>query len=99
MFKIPIRISSSTCSKDCNGGEFQDPIIRKFTRITFLGGCEGNIEMNLPASCGPFQYTWYGPNGFTSRDQNLYNVRCGDYKLVFSNLTCFTKEYLVHLWD
>lgn len=44
-------------------------------------GSNGVIEIEIEGGVDPYSPTWTGPNGFTSYDEDLYNLEAGRYDL------------------
>jgi len=58
--------------------------------ILCFGDATGTIAVNVLGGTLPYTYTWKGPNGFTSSNQNLTALFAGAYDLVVTdNLGCF----------
>ncbi|MEO7976648.1 PKD domain-containing protein [Flavobacterium sp.] len=100
----------SPISKVCPGPDFTititvDPLIKvveSIKTITCFGSTDGSITITvaggIPFTSGnPYTFSWTGPNGFTSSDQNLIDLKTGTYNLrVLDNGKCpFTKSYYV----
>lgn len=45
------------------------------------GGSFGSIDLEVVGGMAPFSYTWYGPGGFTSSDEDLSGLAPGTYVL------------------
>ncbi|WP_269468182.1 MULTISPECIES: PKD domain-containing protein [Flavobacterium] len=100
----------SPISKLCPGPDFTitvtvDPLIN-VTEIIKQGTCFGandgaiNITVagGIPFTTGaPYTYTWTGPDGYTSSNQNISNLKPGYYNLtVGDNGNCpFSRSYYV----
>lgn len=52
--------------------------------VSCNGGNNGNINLTVSGSVGPFSFNWSGPNGFTSTLEDLSNVEAGSYTVVVS---------------
>lgn len=100
----------SPISKVCPGPDFTitvtvDPLIKvaeTIKTITCFGLSDGAITITaaggIPFPTGnPYTFSWTGPNGFTSSDQNISNLKTGYYSLrVTDNGKCpFNKTYFV----
>ncbi|KUJ60677.1 hypothetical protein AR687_16745 [Flavobacteriaceae bacterium CRH] len=100
----------SPISKVCPGPNFTitvtvDPLIRiveTIKTVTCFGLSDGGITITaaggIPFPTGnPYTFSWTGPNGFTSSDQNISNLKTGYYSLrVTDNGKCpFIKTYFV----
>lgn len=49
------------------------------TDVTCNGGNDGSIDITPVGGTPIFTFSWTGPNGFTSSDQNITNLEVGDY--------------------
>jgi len=60
-------------------------------------GADGAIDLTVSGGVAPFSYTWTGPNGFTSIDQNPQDLIGGTYEVVITdaNGCIFTFEVIV----
>ncbi|TDD97971.1 PKD domain-containing protein [Flavobacterium cellulosilyticum] len=100
----------SPISVICPGPNFTitvtvDPLIKVIETIkgtTCFGSNDGSIAVNvaggIPFTTGnPYKFSWTGPNGFTSTDEDLSNLKPGYYNLtVIDNGNCpFAKSYYV----
>ena len=57
---------------------------------TFPGACDGYIGIVVSGGTPPYSFAWTGPNGYTSTNQNIYNLCAGIYNLTFTdNNGCF----------
>ena len=100
----------SPISKVCPGPDFTitvtvDPLINvteTIKPITCFGANDGAINITvaggIPFSTGaPYTYSWTGPDGYTSSNQNISNLKSGYYNLIVGdNGNCpFSKSYYV----
>ena len=101
----------SPTSGNCPGPNFTvtvtvDPLINAnpiIKNVTCFGANDGAISLivsgGIPFSTGAaYQYTWTGPNGFTSDTKDISNLESGIYTLkITDNGNCpFTKSYTVN---
>ncbi|MCV9932967.1 PKD domain-containing protein [Flavobacterium sp. LS1R47] len=100
----------SPISTACPGPNFTitvtvDPLI-KVTQVTKNGTCfgsnDGSITISVTggipfATATPYTFLWTGPNGFTSTDKDISNLKPGTYYLsVKDNGNCpFSQAYSV----
>ncbi len=49
---------------------------------------DGRISLTVMGGVAPYSYTWSGPNGFTSTEQNIYNLTTGLYSVTVSDALC-----------
>lgn len=54
----------------------------------FLDSEDGRIIPNITIGFRPFTYNWIGPDGFTSTDSILFNVKPGEYHLYMEDQLC-----------
>ena len=47
--------------------------------------CDGNIEIDIIGGCGPYTYSWVGPEGFTSDTKDISGLCVGDYSLTITD--------------
>lgn len=100
----------SPISTLCPGPDFTitvtvDPLINVVETIkngTCYGANDGALSINvtggIPFATGdPYKFNWTGPNGFTSTNKDISNLRAGYYNLrVTDNGNCpFTRTYYV----
>jgi hypothetical protein len=50
--------------------------------ISCNGLANGSIELSITSGTAPYQYSWTGPNGFTSSAKEILALRSGDYNLM-----------------
>lgn len=50
--------------------------------VTCFGQKNGEIKLSVGGGNAPYEYTWTGPNGFTSNQADLTNLGQGDYSVV-----------------
>jgi len=64
-------------------------------QISCFGAGNGSIQLNPSGGDGNYQFTWTGPDGFNSTQQNLQNLVPGVYELSVADVTgCnFTASY------
>jgi len=57
------------------------------------GNANGTINPNVSGASGPYDYSWTGPNGFSSTLDNLSGLVAGDYDLTITdNNACAISE-------
>ena len=54
-------------------------ITENTTNATNITTIDGNASLNVSGGVSPYQYSWTGPNGFTSALQNINNLQSGIY--------------------
>jgi gliding motility-associated-like protein len=100
----------SPVAGSCPGPNFTvtvvvDPLIKAVDTIinsTCFGANDASIDISvtggIPFSTGkPYLFSWTGPNGFTSTDEDISNLKPGNYNLkVIDDGNCpFTRSYFV----
>ncbi len=57
----------------------------------------GAIELDVIGGTGVISFDWVGPNGFTSDQEDIFNLETGDYTVLVTdeNLCSFTTTYQV----
>jgi len=66
------------------------------TLSTCAGQANGAINITVTGGFSPFQYTWSGPNGFTSSLQDISNLIDGSYTcVVYGGNNCFEQITVV----
>ncbi|WP_100841513.1 PKD domain-containing protein [Flavobacterium sp. 5] len=109
-FPATVIYTVSPISKVCPGPDFTvtvtvDPLINAneiVKKITCFGLSDGAISINvtggIPFTTGkPYTFSWTGPNGFASTDEDISNLKSGYYYLTINdNGNCpFSKSYYV----
>ncbi len=56
------------------------------TNVLCYGGNNGAIDITESGGVSPFTYTWTGPNGFSSTQEDLTNIYAGDYHLTLTDV-------------
>ncbi len=46
---------------------------------------DGSININISGGTSPYEYSWIGPNNFSSTSQNLTNIEEGTYTLLITD--------------
>lgn len=49
---------------------------------------DGSITPTITGGTRPFEYHWFGPDGFYSQDSVLHNITSGDYILNLRDVKC-----------
>jgi len=55
---------------------------------TVMGGSTGEIDLNVSGGVAPFTYTWSGPGGFSSTDEDLMDLPEGTYSVTVTDQYC-----------
>ncbi|MEP6928511.1 MAG: PKD domain-containing protein, partial [Flavobacterium sp.] len=108
--RATVTYTVSPISKVCPGPDFTitvtvDPLIKAneiIKKITCFGLSDGAISITaaggIPFTTGkPYTFSWTGPNGFASTDEDISNLKSGYYYLTIKdNGNCpFTESYYV----
>ncbi|MGB1032692.1 MAG: SprB repeat-containing protein, partial [Flavobacteriales bacterium] len=88
-------------------GQFSGEIIEPETMdistlvepISCPGANDASIETNVLGGTPDYLFDWTGPNGFTSADQNIFDLEPGPYDLVVTDSEGCTVETTVVLND
>lgn len=54
------------------------------------GESTGEIDLEVNGGVSPYAYSWTGPGGFTSSDEDLSGVAAGTYTVTVTDLYCGT---------
>lgn len=71
------------------------------THVRCFGASTGAININVTGGSGAYNYTWSGPDGFTSSSRNISGLEAGSYTVVvndvISGTTCsVTRTFAVN---
>tara|TARA_B100002052_G_scaffold274678_1_gene277969 strand:- start:359 stop:3283 length:2925 start_codon:yes stop_codon:yes gene_type:complete len=50
------------------------------------GGSDGSIDITFSGGTFPYTYAWSGPNGFTSSQEDIYNLPEGTYYVIVTDI-------------
>ena len=56
------------------------------TDVSCDNGSDGSIEITLSGGTPTFSFDWNGPNGFTSSDQDIFNLQAGSYSVEVTDI-------------
>lgn len=61
------------------------------------GNHDGRINITVSGGTAPYSFSWTGPNGFTSNQQNINNLEAGTYSLTVTdaNGCTYTEDFVV----
>lgn len=57
------------------------------------GASNGAIDITLTGGVSPYTYSWVGPAGFTSTDEDLMDLAAGDYTVTVTDNYCGSLTY------
>ncbi|QFZ54939.1 T9SS type A sorting domain-containing protein [Oceanihabitans sp. IOP_32] len=61
--------------------------------VTTNGGSDGAIEITVSGGTAPYTFSWLGPNGYTSNQQNPTGLSTGDYSLTVTDANLCTQNF------
>ncbi len=53
--------------------------------VSCPGSSDGSIDLQITSGSGPFTYSWTGPNGFTSANEDLAGLSAGSYSVTITD--------------
>ncbi|GIS08376.1 MAG: hypothetical protein CM15mP112_04880 [Flavobacteriales bacterium] len=59
--------------------------VDSIANVTVNGLANGAITIQVSGGEGIYDYNWFGPNGFTSSNQNIFNLFAGSYYLIVND--------------
>jgi len=65
--------------------------------VTCYGETDGYIEVDVSGGIGTLNTNWEGPGGFTSSDEDIYDLEAGDYILTVTDDMGCSETYEVSL--
>ena len=70
--------------------------IDSIANVTVNGLANGAITILVSGGDSIYNYNWYGPNGFTSSNQNIFNLFAGSYYLIVNDqVGCFSDTLFI----
>ena len=60
-------------------------LVDSIANVTVNGLANGAITIQVSGGDGIYDYNWFGPNGFTSSNQNIFNLFAGSYYLIVND--------------
>lgn len=64
------------------------------TDVDCNGGTTGEINIDPIGGTGPYNFSWTGPNGFTSPLEDITGLEAGTYDLTITDAAGCTKDFL-----
>jgi len=64
---------------------------------TTVGLTNGSITLTVTGGVSPFTYSWVGPGGYTSTNQNLSGLDSGTYMVTITDKYCGIATLTVHV--
>ena len=62
-------------------------------QISCYGGTDGYINLQFDGGTGAYNYSWTGPDGFTSNTPSLSGIGAGTYNLTVTDVSMCHREY------
>ena len=53
--------------------------------VSCFESCDAEINLEISGGCEPYEYSWSGPDGFTSNEQNISNICSGSYSVTVTD--------------
>ncbi|MCA1761381.1 MAG: gliding motility-associated C-terminal domain-containing protein [Flavobacteriales bacterium] len=91
-------LDDNSCSETDSVEVFEPPVLEvnlTETPITCSGGDDGAISTVATGGTAGYTYSWTGPDGFTSTDENISNLEAGIYEVEVTDANgCVVTEQL-----
>ena len=72
--------------------------IDSIANVNINGLANGAITIQVSGGNSIYNYSWYGPNGFTSSNQNIFNLFAGSYYLIVNDqVGCYSDTVFVSI--
>ena len=65
--------------------------------VSTFGSNTGQIEIDIIGGEGPYQFSWIGPSGFSSGEEDIFNLYSGTYTLVVEDALGCTDSEIVQV--
>ncbi len=65
--------------------EVSSPVLYDNFNVSVVGGNDGSIDLSISGQGSPSGVSWSGPNGFTSNQEDLFNLFAGFYTVTVSD--------------
>ncbi len=86
-------ISSVNLALRGNGVNSAPEIIETVQNALCYGAENGSVQLQLDGGSGPFTFSWYNGDNYLGSDQNISNLKAGDYMVkVGSQGGCFISK-------
>jgi gliding motility-associated-like protein len=69
-------------------------VVETVTNIDCAGDADGSISLEVSGGIPPLQFSWTGPNGFTSSFEDISNLSPGDYDLTVTDQSTCTENLM-----
>ncbi|TVR76056.1 MAG: T9SS C-terminal target domain-containing protein [Saprospirales bacterium] len=63
------------------------------------GGSDGSIDVTVSDGQPPYSFSWEGPGGFTSTDQNISDLPAGVHSLTVTDNASNSAEFSIEIFD
>lgn len=83
---------------DTFGIALESPLVNG-NNISCNGGADGSINLIITGGEEPFDVQWTGPDGFTSTDQDLFNLSAGEYCITITDANNCVKQECITLTE
>ncbi|UZO82094.1 T9SS type A sorting domain-containing protein [Aquimarina sp. ERC-38] len=67
-------------------------IVENLMDVSSFGGTDGSLEIEVIGGTPPYTYQWIADNGFASTDQNIYDLKAGNYMLEVRDANATNQE-------
>jgi gliding motility-associated-like protein len=81
MFGCEVTLSAEVNQPDSITIELSNSIYSGGYNISQYNGSDGYINATVDGGTSPYDFSWFGPQGFTSDQQNIINLKEGAYLL------------------
>lgn len=72
-------------------------ILETVVDVSTFGSNTGQIEIDIIGGEGPYQFSWIGPSGFSSGEEDIFNLYSGTYTLVVEDALGCTDSEIVQV--
>ncbi|GAA4837488.1 hypothetical protein GCM10023331_23350 [Algivirga pacifica] len=78
-FSYVVRVGQTPPTDPCDGVKIVSEV--SMMNETSPGAYDGEIKVTITGGTSPYTYSWKGPDGFTSTEQNISGLTAGKYEL------------------